>query len=294
MARSMSALAKPMLSMLAMAASRSPPMVRAEGSLNWRDVSDVCAGAGEGVAGAFWAVDDEGAGAAGGAGVWAAFGAGVEGAALLDEAAEGFGCGDVSGRSVRAVMAAADLGDHADDEALLLDVVRFYRVRILQDFAWTGSAAAGPCGSGERTGVDQLLLRHVPALLCLDLRLELANLRRVSGARRMWQWRWCTVSDGSASMTNLFCFRSCRGVSYSWGGIHNVRGEATLNVIFIVAGRGGAGVSVREDAGGRGSEERGCERELQARRRINTGRGRRTMQSRRQAGNGGGVFARRR
>lgn len=94
MARSMSALAKPMLSMLAIAASRSPPMVRAEGSLNWRNGSAACcAGAGEGVAGAFCVVVNEGAGAAGATGVWAAGGgAGVEGAALLEDAADAFGC----------------------------------------------------------------------------------------------------------------------------------------------------------------------------------------------------------
>jgi hypothetical protein len=84
MARSISALAKPMLSILAMAASRSPPIVRAEGSL--KRSPDAWAGAGEGVAGAF-CVLDEGAGAAGAAGVWAAAGAGVEGATLLDDAA---------------------------------------------------------------------------------------------------------------------------------------------------------------------------------------------------------------
>jgi hypothetical protein len=65
MARSISARAKPMLSMLAMAASRSLPIVRADGSLKR---SDCCAGAGEGVAGTFCVVEDEGAGAAGAAG----------------------------------------------------------------------------------------------------------------------------------------------------------------------------------------------------------------------------------
>jgi hypothetical protein len=91
MAASMSALAKPMLSMLAMAASRSLPMVSAEGSLKLGP--DACvAGAGEGVAGACCVEADDGAGAAGADGVWAAAGAGVEGAALLDEAADAFGC----------------------------------------------------------------------------------------------------------------------------------------------------------------------------------------------------------
>ena len=82
-----------MLSMLAMAASRSPPMVSAEGSLNR---SDCWAGAGEGVAGTFCVEDAEGAeGAAGAAGVWAGAAglAGVEGAALLTEAAGALGYG---------------------------------------------------------------------------------------------------------------------------------------------------------------------------------------------------------
>ena len=51
MALSMSAREKPMFSMPAMAASRSLPMVRAEGSLN-RSV-EAWAGAGDGVVGAF-------------------------------------------------------------------------------------------------------------------------------------------------------------------------------------------------------------------------------------------------
>ena len=65
MAASMSARAKPMLSMLAIAASRSLPMVNAEGSSNRRSE----AGAGEGVAGTFWAADGAAAGAAGATGV---------------------------------------------------------------------------------------------------------------------------------------------------------------------------------------------------------------------------------
>lgn len=80
-----------MLSMFAIAASRSPPIVKAEG-LSKRAGSDVCAGAGEGVAGAFCVFADEGAGAAGAAGVWTTAGAGVEGATLLDEAAVALGC----------------------------------------------------------------------------------------------------------------------------------------------------------------------------------------------------------
>lgn len=68
MAASISALAKPMLSMLLMAASRSLPMVSAEGSLNcWLDEA---AGAGEGVPGTLSLVEEAaGAGAAGAEGV---------------------------------------------------------------------------------------------------------------------------------------------------------------------------------------------------------------------------------
>jgi hypothetical protein len=52
---------------------------------------DAWAGAGEGVAGAFWVLE-EAVGAAGAAGVWAGAGAGVEGAALLlDDAGAALG-----------------------------------------------------------------------------------------------------------------------------------------------------------------------------------------------------------
>jgi hypothetical protein len=83
-----------MLSMFAMAASRSLPMVSAEGSLKRCDSGDCRAGAGEGVAGGFCGADDECEGAAGAAGVCAAAGAGVDGAALLDEGAVVFGWGE--------------------------------------------------------------------------------------------------------------------------------------------------------------------------------------------------------
>jgi hypothetical protein len=80
-----------MLSMLAMAASRSLPMVSAEGSLKLGPEACVAV-AGDGVAGACCAAAEAGAGAEGAAGVWAAAGAGVDGATLLDDAADGFGC----------------------------------------------------------------------------------------------------------------------------------------------------------------------------------------------------------
>lgn len=79
-------------------------------------------------------VVDEAAGAAGAAGVWAAAGAGVEGGALLDEAADGLGCESVSHR-ICDYTSTTNLGHHADNEALLLDAVCFYRVRILQNLA---------------------------------------------------------------------------------------------------------------------------------------------------------------
>lgn len=83
-ARSISALGKPMLSMLATAASRCVPSVRADGSLKVPPsaVAPVdAAGTGVGVAGTSCAeVFDAGAGAGGGAGVCAVAGAGVTGA----------------------------------------------------------------------------------------------------------------------------------------------------------------------------------------------------------------------
>lgn len=71
-----------------------------------------------------------------------------------------------------------------------------------------------------------------------------------------------TVSDGSASMTNLFCFRSWQGVSCSSGSVSGGRWNITLNVIFIVAA--GVGVVEREPAGGVQRGRRGARRELQA------------------------------
>ena len=91
MARSIWARSKPMLSMSAMAAAREEPRARAEGSLNAAGSAagaDV-AGAGEGVAGTLPAVLlGAGDGAAGGAGVDATAGTGVEGAWADEEAAD--------------------------------------------------------------------------------------------------------------------------------------------------------------------------------------------------------------
>jgi hypothetical protein len=84
-----------MLSILAIAASLSLPIVNPDGSLERADSDEGCAGAGEGVLGAFWAAEEDCAGAAGVAGVFA--GAGVEGVSLLDDAADGLGFRIVSG-----------------------------------------------------------------------------------------------------------------------------------------------------------------------------------------------------
>ena len=76
----------------------------------------------------------------------------------------------------------------------------------------------------ERTGVDEFLLGHLPALLCLDLRLELADLlRHVSQVLRRVRAVAVqrTVSEGSASMTNLFCLRSWMCVSADYRNNHS-------------------------------------------------------------------------
>jgi len=87
MARSISALGNPILSILAIASSRCEPKVRADGSLKFALSVPAPAGAGDGVAGAFEVVLDAGAGAAGAAGVDAGAGAGVDGVFEVDEEA---------------------------------------------------------------------------------------------------------------------------------------------------------------------------------------------------------------
>ena len=82
-ARSISALGNPILSILAIASSRCEP--GSDGSLKLAPGAAVEAGAGDGVAGAFGAGPGAGAGAAGGAGVEAGAGAGVDGAFEVDE-----------------------------------------------------------------------------------------------------------------------------------------------------------------------------------------------------------------
>lgn len=153
MARSISALAKPMLSMLAIAASRSPPMVRAEGSL--KRSADACTGAGEGVAGAFCVLDD-GAGAVGAAGVWTRGGAGVEGAALLEDAA-----GAVFGLETMHTM--------KPFSSMLYDWTVLASCRILPVLGISDTGCGKKRGCSKLTGVDELLLGDFPAFVCLDL-----------------------------------------------------------------------------------------------------------------------------
>lgn len=130
-----------MLSMLAMAASRCTPSASAEGSLKLP--SSVLAGPpdgalGVGVDGGLGAGFDAGAGAGalGGAGVCATLGTGVEGG-LADEEAEEDPAGAALGftsykpRSPRRSSCSTYLGDHANDETLLLDAVGLHRVCIL-------------------------------------------------------------------------------------------------------------------------------------------------------------------
>lgn len=97
-ARSISALGKPMLSIFATASSPCVPMVRADGSLKLAPSADAAAaGAGDGVDRAFAivldAVEAGAAGAAGAAGVCATAGVGVEGAFAVDEEATGAALG---------------------------------------------------------------------------------------------------------------------------------------------------------------------------------------------------------
>jgi hypothetical protein len=136
--------------MLEMAAARSSPRVSAEGSLK-RVLSFV---AGEGVAGTGAEAEvEEDVGAWGAAGVAAgAAGAGVAGAEGFEGAALGFRrCQPAVCEEWRA--RGTHLGGHADDETLLLDLVRLDRLVVLQNL----------------TRVDELLCRRLPALLGCDL-----------------------------------------------------------------------------------------------------------------------------
>jgi hypothetical protein len=122
MARSISARGNPMLSMFSIAAARSVPIVNDDGSLKLRSVA-AAAGAGDGVAGGFAEGTNAGAGAAGAEGVWAGSRAGVDGAALLDEApGAALGWRELV-KWWWQRWESTDLGNHTHDEALLFNVV---------------------------------------------------------------------------------------------------------------------------------------------------------------------------
>lgn len=92
-------------------------------------------------------------------------------------------------------------------------------------------------GDGRHTGVDQLLCRYFPTSVRLDLGLELANLSEataISGGTMKLDLEGHTVSDGSASMTNLFCFKSYNTSEHRIN--IGVVGRNTLKVIFMLAG----------------------------------------------------------
>lgn len=96
-ARSISALGKPIFSIFAITSSRCAPSVRADGSLKLGPSADAAAAgaeAGDGVDGGFDVVFDVvGPGAAGAAGVCAVADAGVEGALEVDDEAAGAALG---------------------------------------------------------------------------------------------------------------------------------------------------------------------------------------------------------
>lgn len=118
--------------MFSIAAARSLPIANDDGSLKFRSVAAAAAaGAGDGVAGGCAAEGTEaGAGAAGAEGVWAGSRAGVDGAALLDEApGAAFGCGALVGYWWQRFKS-TNLGNHAHNEALLFNVVRPYGLVI--------------------------------------------------------------------------------------------------------------------------------------------------------------------
>lgn len=68
-----------------------------------------------------------------------------------------YGCGCRGRRFTRGCGRGLGLGDHADDEALLLDAVRLDRVGILQNLACGGLSATGAQagGGGRARGADQ-------------------------------------------------------------------------------------------------------------------------------------------
>lgn len=186
MARSMSSLGKPMLSMLAMAASRSLPIASAEGSLK-REPSVDWVGAGEGVAGAFCVVLADCAGAAGAAGVWGTWtGAGVAGAAaglLEDVAGAAFGCAVSLASQSRwhGFRARTFCVMHTTKpfSSMLYDPTVFASWRILPVRLIRLCERAATRGA-EHTRIDELKRRAFKVALFLDLFLEAGNLSGVS------------------------------------------------------------------------------------------------------------------
>lgn len=134
----MSGLSKPMASICETTPSFWAPMANADGSPN--AVPSPPAPAGEGVSGACVVAAVGAAGAAGAAGVDAGATAGVEGAleeapAADDGAAFGYipphTQSDKRVEEVPKITELIYLGDHADYEALLLNIIRLDRVVIL-------------------------------------------------------------------------------------------------------------------------------------------------------------------
>lgn len=88
---------------------------------------------------------------------------------------------------------------------------------------------------GRRTGVDQLLLGHLPALVALDLGLEFANLRQTLACCEAWQrrgcsayrFRWLGLDDELVLLEILHTVSSTQ--------MRAMRRRITLNVIFMVA-----------------------------------------------------------
>jgi hypothetical protein len=114
-------------------------------------------------------------------------------------------------------------------------VLASWRILPVVDVSACSRSVTSHLCRGKLTRVNQLLLRHFPALVALNLGLECANLVSVLESCNI-EPKFAslrTVSDGSASMTNLFCLRSCARVSLVQ--MPRMRRSRTLNVIFMVA-----------------------------------------------------------
>lgn len=74
--------------------------------------------------------------------------------------------------------------------SMLYDSMVFASCKILPGKYVSGQSRRSH-GRFGRTRVDELLLRNIPALLCVDLGFEAANLaEQVSGraAQKVWKW----------------------------------------------------------------------------------------------------------